>query len=200
MPQAGIELAMYFGMSLKFRSFCFLHSSAMITSILPSHALCGVVVDQGIRVCTYSRVTLLMELYLKPLFPHSKSKKLKRREVWNLTRVIQLMELWCWASDTTLDELEVYNLNHYVFIMFRKLCGFRRSHTDISDCSKSASLLGKASDSMAKEFILRRWQHVEQDSSLIFILQPSLNHEDFRKRQDFVWSTLRRITETWVTP
>lgn len=58
MAQAGVELAMYFGMSLNFRSFWFLLSSAMITSISPSLALCAVV-DQGINI---SRVTLPMYL------------------------------------------------------------------------------------------------------------------------------------------
>lgn len=42
--------------------------------------------------------------------------------------------------------------------------------------------VGKASDSTSKEFILRHW-HVEQGSSLLFILQPSINHEALRKRK-----------------
>ena len=49
-----------------------------------------------------------------------------------------------WAPNTALDELEAYNRNHHVFIIFRKLCGSRRSHIDISECSKSACLIRKS--------------------------------------------------------
>lgn len=132
MAQAGVEFPMYFGISLNFGSFWFPLLSARITKS------CFVWDCRSRDQCLWSRITLPRGLHLRPLSSHSKLKKLEIREVRNWPESLS------WASATSLDESEVYNLNHYVFIIFRKWCGFRRSHTDISECSKSASPFRKS--------------------------------------------------------
>lgn len=68
------------------------------------------------------------------LSSHSKLKKLRLREIRNVTKITELIGKGAELL-TQVCLTPKCSLNHYVFIIFRKLCGFRRFHTDISNCS-----------------------------------------------------------------